>query len=182
MLKFVLYILITIITNYSFSQTGSFKKQNDSTEYINYLDSSDSISFNYPKNWNQTKIAGQYIFTAEEELGTEKKYNFKANLILGKVEIAADLEFLLKSSVKSIHLNNVKAVIIDQQIKTNINDVQYAILKYTSSINNIECSTINVYFKKGRYGYYLIMGSDLEDERSYSKIYQKIADSIKFLN
>lgn len=181
MLKYILYIFVTGIANYSFSQTTNYTIQNDSTEYSNYLDSSDGISFNYPKNWDQMKIVGQYLFTAEEQL-TDENDKFKENLILGKVEISADLEFLLKSSIKSIQQNNEKAVIVDQEVKTNINDVRHAVLKYTSSINNIQCETINIYFKKGKYGYYLIMGSALQDERRYSKIYGKIVDSIKFVN
>jgi len=100
-------------------------------------------------------------------------------LIFGKVEISADLDFLLKSAAQSLQKDNKKIVIIEQQIKTNINGVQYAILKYTSSISNIECSTINIYLKKGKYGFYLVFGNDVGEEKKYSKIYNKIVESIK---
>ena len=178
MLKYILYILVTIITNYSFSQTINNRIYNDSTDYNTYLDSIDGISFDYPKSWDTTKIVNQYLFTATEQL-TNVNDKFKENLIFGKVEISADLDFLLKSAAQSLQKDNKKIVIIEQQIKTNINGVQYAILKYTSSISNIECSTINIYLKKGKYGFYLVFGNDVGEEKKYSKIYNKIVESIK---
>lgn len=179
MLKYLFLILITPITNYSFSQTGNNKMNTDSIVYTNYFDSIDAVSFNYPKSWNQTKIADQYLLSAEEKLTSEND-KFKENLIFGKVEISADLDFLLTSAIKSTQQDNEKIVIIAQEIKTNFNGVQYAIFKYSSSKNSIQYTTVNIYLKKEKYGFYLILSNSTDEEKKYSNIYDEIVESIKF--
>jgi len=75
------------------------------------LNSIEGVSFNYPFDWDTTRISPQYIFTALEKQPREKD-KFRGNLIFGKVEISANLDFLLKSAINSLKANNEKLVII----------------------------------------------------------------------
>jgi hypothetical protein len=88
MLRCFLYILASIITHCSFSQTVDNKIYSDSTVYNTYSNPIDGVSFDYPESWDTTKIAAQYLFSAAEQL-TNVNDKFRENLLFVKVEISA---------------------------------------------------------------------------------------------
>ena len=181
MLKYFFLVTFLLNVNSTFSQPIQDAVFTDTTHYNTYLNSVEGVLFNYPIDWDTTRIGPQYIFTAAEKQTTEKD-KFKENLIFGKVEISANLDFLLKSAINSLKAKNEEMVIIKEEIKSNLHDVEYAILKYPSYVGNVKILTTNIYFRKGKYAYYIVVGCDSGETKKYDQVFDKIIESIQLIN
>jgi hypothetical protein len=167
MLRYICLVSFFLIFNSTFSQVTQIQDSvfTDTTHYNTYLNSIEGVSFNYPFDWDTTRIGPQYIFTAMEKQIT-KKDKFRENLIFGKVEISANLDFLLKSAITSLKANNV----------------EYATLKYPDHTSNIDVLTTNIYFRNGKYAYYIVIGCESGEAKKYNQVFDKIIESIKLTN
>ena len=158
MFRYIFFVFFLFVTLSSFSQTQEKKNivMIDSAFWNSYQSVVDGILFNYPKTWNIKNVDDKYLFSAIEKLTTPSD-KFQENLFFGKVEISESLDFLLKSAAKSLKANNDKIEFIQDQIKNNANGIEYAILKYTSIVGNVNCCTTNIYFSFHLFHYFHIL-------------------------
>ncbi len=168
---------------YSYSKPFPEKSTIDTTYYITYTDPEESISFNYPIDWNIMYYSAVYVkFKATEKL-TDPSDAYMENVIYGKIGKIDNLSTFLKTRFKGIkaHTKN-KIEFVGKEFKTNKNGIDYAALIISSKEKRVVKLETHVYFIKGNYSFNLIFRNDSIESTRYNEIFNNIIQSIKFLN